>query len=601
MSTAIAYGTNGGDVWRMRLSVASLRKLGITNDIFVLTDGAVIGDPYINKECRVVDISDLMRHVGFFPDGWNREWPYASLAQMFSPLVPELAPYSKLLRMDTDVLATSDRFKLWLDHPTRGFEVIGASGDTHTTTYRRTDDIDTQDCFDTEYKRKCMEDRIWNANPRATHIHINPGVCLWDLDLLRKDIPWYVTRLQWFWEAELRGKVRHLDESFVNSFTDSTAMLCSSLHVMTGGRTKFIQPSVVEPGAIHFMGNRGGERPDAPIVKYAREHGLYDICDKAVAAAGGAGSPPTAKVYRAVRPGGGAVPAAAGSVGGGSTCVPESGAVNRVCVVHITDGNEHDQRRMAQSIHSLCHYSKLKFDVAVISNTEICLPDDVGREVAEHGACLSVVGMYDVLQSVGMSRTGWSRVWPFEVLYRLGIPLHPAFDRYDRVVYMDNDTLVLSSAVDNFLVAPLPGVEVGGAVDIVQEEHNRIARVLGNDIRKDHAERLRRELGWRLSVRGYINAGVLLLNMPEIKRNIAWYKERLGMFWDAAKDGKVGFLDQDFVNTMMSVDSSFSPVFNWFNRDNHESSGCVIRHYCGGRFALMDKHAKDHGIYRSRD
>lgn len=592
MSTAIAYGSNGGDVWRMRLSVASLRKLGVSADIFVLTDGAKIDDPYVQRECRIVDISDIMRHVGFFPEGWNREWPYSSLAQMFAPLVPELAPYDKLLRLDTDVLAVSDRFKVWLDHPTRGFEVVGASGDTHTTTYRRTDDIDARECFDTEYKRKCMEERIWRVNPRATHIHINPGVCLWDLARIRSDIPWYITRLQWFWEAETKGYVLHLDESFVNSFTDSTALLCSSLHVMPDRKvTPFVQPRVVGVGAYHFMGSRGGEDQNAPIVQWARAHGLLDLC----ASASSEGVHPEATPqFGSDTPGGSSVVVSTATKADQPAVGKSAGA--RTCVVHITDGNADDQRRMAQSIHSLCHYSSLKFDLAVVSNTQVSLPQAISAEVAEHGRYVNATGMGDVLESVGISRTGWNRIWPFEVLYRLGLPLHPSFSGYSRLLYMDNDTLVLSDRIDSFISAPLDGFEIGGSVDIVQEENDRIARVLSHDIRPDYADRIRKAMGWRLWTRAYINAGVLLWNVEETRKDISWYKERLGMFWEAVSRGKVGFLDQDFVNTMMSVDSSFSPVFNWFNLCDRESSGCVIRHYCGGRHALMPKHAADHGI-----
>ena len=84
--------------------------------------------------------------------------------------------------------------------------------------------------------------------------------------------------------------------------------------------------------------------------------------------------------------------------------------------------------------------------------------------------------------------------------------------------------------------------------------------------------------------------------MPEIRKDIPWYKERLRMFWEAECRGRFGFLDQDFVNSMMSVDTGFSMIYNWFTRFNVEPDHCVIRHYCGRQYAKMRDTAMSVGL-----
>ena len=169
---------------------------------------------------------------------------------------------------------------------------------------------------------------------------------------------------------------------------------------------------------------------------------------------------------------------------------------------------------------------------------------------------------------------------------------HTAFSQYDRVLYLDTDTLVGSADVDWFMSADLCGVEVGGVIDTVQEEHNRVRNVLDNDLPVEHAEALFAKYGQSLFQRAYVNAGVLLWNLTETRKNMSWYKERIGMFWEAECRGKFGFLDQDFINVMMSTRADFSMVFNWFNLCGRDNQRYVIKHYCGHRYSEMEADAR---------
>jgi len=269
---------------------------------------------------------------------------------------------------------------------------------------------------------------------------------------------------------------------------------------------------------------------------------------------------------------------------------------DRKCVVYITDGNNDDQCRLVWSLRSMLHHAPSGYDVFVLSDADIgVVTSSVSRSLGDM-SLTHVNDMYKVLCDAGLSRDGWNRRWPFEVLYRLGIPLHPAFEQYDRALYLDTDTVVSSDRVVDFLESDLSGFEVGGVPDTAQEAHNRIASVMYDDLAPEHAERIVAAHGHSFFTRSYVNAGVLLFNLREIRKSIKWYRERLSMFWAAECRGRFGFLDQDFVNVMMKVKSDFSLVFNWFNVCGYEADACVIRHFCAKRYADMARYAAERGF-----
>lgn len=267
-------------------------------------------------------------------------------------------------------------------------------------------------------------------------------------------------------------------------------------------------------------------------------------------------------------------------------------AAGRTCVVYVTDGNQDDVSRLSLSARSLVQRSSLAVELVVLSNTEIPATAILG--VSDVVPYHNYTDMYDVLHSVGLFRERWNRKWPFEVLYRLGVPLHGELRKYSRILYLDTDTLVLSDGVDRFIDADLDGFEVGGVYDIDGDEHGRIPGILRNDLRQEYAEEVIADLGCSVYTRAYVNAGVLLMNNVEIQDRLDWYVRRLCMFWEAECRGRFRYLDQDFVNSMMRVRSDFSPMFNW-QRGGYPGC-CVIRHYIAGQKREMAIRAKEDGL-----
>ena len=264
----------------------------------------------------------------------------------------------------------------------------------------------------------------------------------------------------------------------------------------------------------------------------------------------------------------------------------------KTCVAYITDGKAEDVERMAWSARSLVRHLRTDLDVVVLSNS----PIDAGRVLKDAPGVTyrNFTDMYSTLSGIGMFRDGWNRPWPFEVLYRLGIPLHGGFDEYSRVLYLDTDTLVLSSTVDLLINADLSGFEFGGACDIDGDCYSRIARILSDDLLPEYATEVLSRIGGSLTTRAYINAGVLVFNLDEIRRSLDWYVRRLGMFWEAECRGRFRYLDQDFVNTMTRVRADFSTMFNWQRGGYPEC--CVVRHYIKGQKAEMRSRAVSDGL-----
>ena len=248
----------------------------------------------------------------------------------------------------------------------------------------------------------------------------------------------------------------------------------------------------------------------------------------------------------------------------------------RPCVTYITNGNGDDVLRMSWAARSLVKHSRAPLDIVVLSN------DPVRRDAVLGGddktRYYNFTDMYSVLHDrTGMFRERWARPWPFEVLYRLGIPLHPGFSKCSRVLYLDTDTLVLSDEVSRLLGADIRGYEFGAVYDIDGDKFFRVDGLLDRDLRADYAKEVREYLGDACMTRAYVNGGVLLINLDELRAREDWYIRRLEMFWEAECRGKFRYLDQDFVNSMTRVRADLNTLFNWQRGGSVDN--CVVQHY----------------------
>lgn len=254
-------------------------------------------------------------------------------------------------------------------------------------------------------------------------------------------------------------------------------------------------------------------------------------------------------------------------------------------VVYASDGRDYD--RLEMSIGSVRKY--IGDDTRIILLT----PSD---PPAIHG--IEVINPVPYMDDLGLHGRGWNRHWPFATLYRLSIPIIEDLNKTERILYLDTDTLVRSRDARNLFTMSLDDYEIWSAFDI-EDKHTRVKLVIDNDI-PEHVKHVLRERIWDrrgTRIRNYANAGVILMNLDQIRKNgIDWYRRRINLFWDIECNGKFGFLDQDFINTMMDNNPCLNKTVNWFGGDYR--TDCVIQHFCGGSKSGMLKVAKEIGVAR---
>lgn len=564
--SVVVYSAGSRNIRQVCRSVASLRRAGVTEDIVVLTLGTdrPVSDPYLVSECKaIIPVDGILREFGFSSGGWNRRRPYSELACLAMPLVPQLSAYGRALTVSSTVLALRPEFKTWFSCSMRGFEAVGAACSGRSAELSSEYTGETFKCFQGRAAED-MRSHVWRSSSPACRTYSNPGVYMWDLTSLRSGLSRYCERLRLFWAAETKGNATRLADTFVSVFLDSAAGVSTALNV-----TQDDQAWLTGAAAFNYERKEGDGVAGVGFNKASATKGLDDDITAAMARVS-------------------------------ATRVMGKCSAGKLAVVHITDGNPDDCQRMVWSMRSLARYSNLEFDSIVLTPPKVTLPDiaSAAPQLLQHGAVKQVSDIADTLGALSITDAGWNRAWPFVVLYRLGIPLHEVFAEYDRVLYLDTDVLVLSEQVDRFLSADLTGYELGGVIDTVQEEHARIRRVVDNDLRPDFSVKISAMYGDTLRLKPYVNAGVLLWNMPEIRKGIPWYKERLRMFWEAECRGMFGFLDQDFINSMMTVNTNFSMLYNWFTKSGVEADDgeCVIRHYCAHNYEKMEQRAEAIGL-----
>jgi hypothetical protein len=276
----------------------------------------------------------------------------------------------------------------------------------------------------------------------------------------------------------------------------------------------------------------------------------------------------------------------------------------RYAVVWSTDGGDHAYWRHSVASFREAIRGPADFFVFALPSDDLHGVDkEFGLARVDPSPCLAGLGILpDDYVARGGGRSGKWR-WPPAIFYKLCAPVEDALSGYSAVLTLDTDTLAMPTSrrytVDDLLAHPLGDFEVAGSPDLY-ERHDRTSLVMETMVPDDIREELDARV-WSRFGRGcqaYVNAGVLLWNMPEIRKDLPWYRERLRMFWEAECRGRFGFLDQDFVNSMMTVDTGFSMVYNWFTKSGVEADDgeCVIRHYCAHNYEKMAQRAEAMGL-----
>lgn len=195
-----------------------------------------------------------------------------------------------------------------------------------------------------------------------------------------------------------------------------------------------------------------------------------------------------------------------------------------------------------------------------------------------------------ILLDLGIDISKWRSKWPYVVLYRLLAPLLDVFRGFRSIVHLDVDTLIFSKEAANLLHIESNGHEMHAPPDVI----GAVPKVLKM---RDNKDLMPQEMRTKLEARtwksgyswcrSYVNAGVVVLHLNEIGRDISWYKERLACGFDGLMKGKFHFNDQDIINLFFDV-GMLSPMYDKIgNRSGVNWEDTIIHHYAGGRKQSM--------------
>lgn len=247
--------------------------------------------------------------------------------------------------------------------------------------------------------------------------------------------------------------------------------------------------------------------------------------------------------------------------------------MNKV-VVYASDGN--DINMLRASIFSVRKFLGDEVKIYVLSEE---LTDSDFNNV-------TVIDPHELLDSVGFHGRHWNRKWPYPVLFRMMIPLSEEFQQYEKVLYLDTDTLVVSDKINELFELDAEGCEIVGSRDSFGT-FDRIKKCIYKDLNNEASAEILKSYIWnndKIENSIYVNAGVTVWCVKNILKNgLDFYKKRLKWFWDAELRKKFDFLDQDFINSMMKVYRIQHKNFNTFmNHAVNDPKSVVIKHFISG-------------------
>ena len=533
----VVYASDGNDIDFLNASIFTVRKFAKGEvDIYVLSD--FINPDEVPEATKVIDPTPLLSSLGFFSAGWARRWPYATLYRMAIPLISEFRDMERVLYLDTDILMKNAGLEDLFDrnYLDIGNHEIFAVKDTNGTWERIRKCV--REDLGLKESVKIIE-KLWFSTPIEGRTYANAGVALWCVkNILNNGLDWYEQRLRWFWEAELRCKFEYLDQDFINSMMD----MGPPLH-----------------DKYNYYANSKRQESDVGydvVFKHYITHTKGSIVKDAIA------------------------------LGYNNTNSAFMDNEEPKIIVYSSDGRDADKLRLSAASARMYLGSNVKFYILTELEKYPGFPN------------ATLVNPTNALKEVGFSKETWNAVrWPFASMYRLALPLLEEFKDIDKLLYLDTDTLIRSHTANYLFRMESNGFEAYGAQDVEDRQFD-IEKLIKNGFSGGPRRELREKI-WRKRekvTQGYVNSGVLLEFLSEIRKNgLDWYKNRLKWFFDLSISGKFTFPDQTFINMMMDISPSLSVRFNRFGGDF--GTNCVIQHFVGNMKSNMQKVANRMGIH----
>lgn len=525
MKKTIVYTTDGRQTELLNAAIYSAHKFIPDAEIVVLTQTNTLSSRIYDKSVRIENISGLLNELGYTELGYGfRRHAWGAFFKLLIPLVNSLKDLEQVLVLDSDVLIHSASFAQIFTFESLTGSEAAASADI-------TDDSERIKRVLARISSTVSDEviqKVWKGQKAFSNkTYVNQGVMLWYPASIDKEF--YRRRLDAYYKEEQAFEFAECD--FVNAFMHIDSELPAMFHAYDQGDKEDHKEF-----AVHYI--RDGK---VKMHIKAVEMG-FDPCQD----------------------------------------------VEKV-VVYESDGGDGDRLRGA--LWSMRRIMGRGTKVYILTNRASVDDFPHGRELQRTFDVQFVHVSDTLLSELGLNLNTWRLRWPFTVMYKMLLPFIPELARHHNVLHLDSDTVVVSPEALNLFRLSSEGVECHGSKDVSGPETKNFIpgnepKVMLTDIYNEMTARV-----WtthNLACKEYINVGVVVFHLDEIRKDLDWYSQRLQWGFDGINRGIYKCPEQDVTNWFLTV-GLLNPRYNRFSHDvgyNLYKQGFIL-HYASGRKRVM--------------
>lgn len=526
MKKTIVYTTDGRQTEILNAAIYSAHKFIPDAEIVVLTQTNKLANRIYDKSVKIENISRLLTELGYSELGYGfRRHAFGAFFKLLVPLVDNLKDLEQVLVLDSDVLIHGSQFAQLFTYEALPDSEASAAADIH----------DSSDRIGKVFSRissKAVNDdvlaKVWEGkNAFSNQVYVNQGVMLWYPASIDKEF--YRRRLDAYYKNEHAFEFAECD--FVNAFMRIDRGIPARFHAYDSGENEEHKEF-----AVHYI-LEGKVKMHIKAVEMG-----FDPCQD----------------------------------------------VERV-VVYESDGG--DQARLRGSLWSMRRIMGRGTKVYILTSRANADDFPHGRELQKTFDVQFIHVSDTLLSELGLNLDSWRLKWPFAVMYKMLLPFIPELAEHHNVLHLDTDTVVASPEALNLFRLPTEGLECHGAKDISDPETKNFIpgnepKVMLSDIYNEMVSRV-----WSthsLACKEYINVGVVVFHLDEIRKDLDWYSQRLQWGFDGINRGIYRYPEQDVTNWFLTV-GLLNPKYNRFSYEvgyDLYKRGFIL-HYASRRKRVM--------------
>lgn len=521
----VVYTTDGrhADVEVLNASIYSVRKNLPDAEIVVLTQTPYLDTQIIDKKVIIENISDILSRLGFTSQGYGRRrHSFGAFYKLLIPFVERLKDLDSILVLDSDVLVRDPQFSHIFEYVPLTSSEIAAAEDTNGSGNR------VKAIYNKIHQEEVLaeaERKIWFEKDMGSQLYVNQGVMLWYPKNI--DLEFYERRLKLYY-------------SYGAAFTYAECDFINALMIVDRGLPNLFH-GYYEARETNIERRR---RPDL-LIHYIIE-GKSTLIIDAVAM-------------------------------GYQQYIQQDNVV-------VYESNGGDVERLKGALWSMRR--AVGKDVKIFVLTDKKQEDyPQSRNIIRDYGVEFITVQESILTDLGVDTATWRSKWPMTILYKLILPFIPELSQYNNILHVDTDTVVTSSEVINLFNIQSEGYECHAAPDVCPAQKKNFRVVEDKDIPSDIYTELKYRIWDKVNLlsKPYINVGVVMFHLDEIRKDLDWYRQRIAWGIELINKRIYRYPEQDLINWHMTV-GSLNTKYNTIGDSNpSHATDSIIVHYASGR------------------